>query len=164
VNVPLGSLAGEGSNPIGSEAAPDRGAAFASGPARTVVAVNVGGALVPAGLSLWLLVGRGLLGKGLVAVAAVTLVTHLLARPVRGLGIAVPVLAPPLAAAAAALLLEPAAPAGLAYAAGSLGTLIGADLLNLGKLRALAAPVVSIGGAGTFDGVFLSGIIAVLLA
>ncbi len=52
----------------------------------------------------------------------------------------------------------------LAYIAGSLGTLIGADLLNLGKIQGLGAPVASIGGAGKFDGIFLTGIIAVLLA
>ena len=32
------------------------------------------------------------------------------------------------------------------------------------QLRSLGAPVASIGGAGTFDGVFLTGVIAVLLA
>ena len=42
--------------------------------------------------------------------------------------------------------------------------MIGADLLNLDKIRGLGAPVVSIGGAGTFDGIFLTGIVAVLLA
>ena len=42
--------------------------------------------------------------------------------------------------------------------------LIGADLLNLGRIADLQAPVVAIGGAGTFDGVFLTGIIAGLLA
>ena len=52
----------------------------------------------------------------------------------------------------------------LAYIAGTLGTLIGGDLLNLGLLPGLGAPVASIGGAGTFDGVFLTGILAVLLA
>jgi uncharacterized membrane protein len=46
----------------------------------------------------------------------------------------------------------------------SLGTLIGADLLNLDKVQGLGAPVVSIGGAGTFDGIFVIGILAVLLA
>jgi uncharacterized membrane protein len=51
-----------------------------------------------------------------------------------------------------------------AYVAGTLGTLIGADILNLNKIRYMRAPVASIGGAGTFDGIFLSGIIAVLLA
>ena len=52
----------------------------------------------------------------------------------------------------------------LAYIAGGLGTLIGADLTNLDKVRGLGAPVASIGGAGTFDGIFLTGILAVLLA
>jgi len=45
-----------------------------------------------------------------------------------------------------------------------LGTLIGADLTNLDKLSGLGAPVASIGGAGTFDGIFLTGILAVILA
>lgn len=49
-----------------------------------------------------------------------------------------------------------------AYVSGSLGTLIGADLLNLDALRGLGAPVASIGGAGTFEGIFLTGIMAVL--
>jgi uncharacterized membrane protein len=52
----------------------------------------------------------------------------------------------------------------IAYMGGVLGTLIGADLNNLGRVADLGAPVVSIGGAGTFDGVFLTGILAVLLA
>jgi uncharacterized membrane protein len=52
----------------------------------------------------------------------------------------------------------------VAYISGTFGVLIGADLLNLKNLTALKAPVVSIGGAGTFDGIFLTGIIAVLLA
>ena len=38
------------------------------------------------------------------------------------------------------------------------------NLLNLGKVQGLGAPIVSIGGAGNFDGVFVTGIIAVLLA
>jgi uncharacterized membrane protein len=52
----------------------------------------------------------------------------------------------------------------LAYISGSLGTLIGADLLNLNNIQGLGAPVASIGGAGTFDGIFVTGILAVLLA
>ena len=42
--------------------------------------------------------------------------------------------------------------------------LIGADLMNLGAIRGLGTPVASIGGAGTFDGIFVTGIGAVLLA
>lgn len=59
-------------------------------------------------------------------------------------------------------MLHPAAIAGLAYVGGTLGSLVGADLANLGKVRRLGAPVAFIGGAGTFAGVFLAGIIAVL--
>jgi uncharacterized membrane protein len=51
----------------------------------------------------------------------------------------------------------------VAYVSGSMGALIGADIANLGRLAELGAPIVSIGGAGTFDGVFLTGIIAGLL-
>jgi uncharacterized membrane protein len=131
---------------------------------RTIVAVNVGGAVIPTLLSIYLMAKTGLYGRGLLGIAAVAAVVHALARPVPGVGIAVPTLAPPLVAAVAALLLSrPSAPA-LAYIAGSVGTLIGGDLLNLHKLRGLGAPVASIGGAGTFDGIFLTGILAVLLA
>lgn len=52
----------------------------------------------------------------------------------------------------------------MAYVSGSMGALIGADLANLGRVAEMGAPIVSIGGAGTFDGVFLTGIIAGLLA
>jgi uncharacterized membrane protein len=89
---------------------------------------------------------------------------HMVARPVPGLGIAVPALLPGIFAALVAVTLHPVAVAGLAYAGGPLGTLLGADLVNLPKVRRLGAPVVSIGGAGTFDGVFITGILAVLLA
>lgn len=42
--------------------------------------------------------------------------------------------------------------------------MIGADLMNLHRLAELGAPIASIGGAGTFDGIFLTGLLAVLLA
>jgi uncharacterized membrane protein len=67
-------------------------------------------------------------------------------------------------AATTALLVAQRNVAAVAYVSGSLGTLIGADLLNLGKIQGLGAPVMSIGGAGTFDGIFLTGIPAVPLA
>ena len=93
-----------------------------------------------------------------------TTVCHLLADPVPGVGIALPVFVPALTTAIVALLLSGRHAAPLAYISGSLGTLIGADLLNLGKLQGLGTPIASIGGAGTFDGVFLIGIVAVLIA
>jgi uncharacterized membrane protein len=129
----------------------------------TILAVNLGGAVIPTALSLYLLVNDRVWWQAAVAVAFVAVLVHALARPVQGLGIAVPALVPPLLAAGAGILLSTHAPAAVAYIGGTLGTLIGADLLNLGRLRELEAGVASIGGAGTFDGVFLSGIIAVLL-
>jgi uncharacterized membrane protein len=130
----------------------------------TIIAVNVGGAVIPGLLSLYLLARNRLWGLGLIAIVAVTVVCHILAEPVPGLGIALPVFVPPASAAIVALLLSRRYAAPLAYIGGSLGTLIGADLLNLGKVQGLGAPVASIGGAGTFDGIFLTGILAVLLA
>lgn len=132
--------------------------------ARTVLAVNLGGAILPAIVSGYLLLRHGFYLRGLLATAVVALVVHLAARPVRGLGITVPTFLPPLVAAAAALVLDRGAAPALAYVCGTMGTLVGADLLNLGKIRQLGAPVVSIGGAGTFDGIFVTGILAVLLA
>lgn len=130
----------------------------------TLIAVNVGGAVIPVLVSLYLLVSRGLWIRGAIAVAAMAVICHLVAKPVPGLGIAMPVFVPPLAAAGVALLLSRTEAAPLAYIAGSIGSLVGADLLNLDKVQDLGAPVASIGGAGTFDGVFLSGVLAVLLA
>lgn len=129
----------------------------------TVIAVNVGGAVIPFVLSLYLIVKHGLYGSSVLAVSLVTVVVHLMARPVHGVGIAVPIFIPPIITAVVATLIRYRNPAPLAYIAGSLGTLIGADLLNLDKVRGLGAPVASIGGAGKFDGIFLTGVMAVLL-
>ncbi|MBV8337344.1 MAG: DUF1614 domain-containing protein [Alphaproteobacteria bacterium] len=130
----------------------------------TVIAVNVGGAVIPGFLSFYLLVRYRLWLLGGLAIAIVALVCHLLAEPVPGLGIALPVFVPPLSAAAVALILSRSHAPALAYIGGSIGCLVGADLLNLGKIQGLGAPVASIGGAGTFDGIFLTGAFAVLLA
>jgi len=130
----------------------------------TVVAVNVGGALIPALISLYLFLRFGMPARMLLATAVVALVVHRMAYVVPGSGIAVPMLVPPLLAAGAALLLAFRRAPPVAYVAGSMGTLIGADLLNLSRVAEVGTPMVSVGGAGTFDGVFLTGIIAGLLA
>jgi uncharacterized membrane protein len=114
-------------------------------------------------LSIYLLFKNRLYVRGLIGAAIVAFIVHLLARPVRGLGISVPVFVPPLVAAGVALILAWDRAPAMAYISGCLGTLIGADLLNLDKIQGLGAPVASIGGAGTFDGVFLTGILGVLL-
>jgi uncharacterized membrane protein len=130
----------------------------------TVIAVNVGGAIIPAILSLYLLTRNALWFPGVLAIAMVSLIVHAMAYPVRGLGIAVPILGPPIASTVVALLISRRSVGPLAYAGGSLGTLIGADLLNIGRIQSLGAPVASIGGAGTFDGIFVAGLLAVLFA
>jgi len=129
-----------------------------------VVAVNVGSAIIPTLMSIYLLIKRQLWVKGVVATAIVALVIHWMADPIPGLGIAVPVFMPVVVTAIVAVMLSRDESAPLVYIAGSLGTLIGADLTNLDKVRGLRAPVASIGGAGTFDGIFLTGILAVLFA
>lgn len=131
---------------------------------RTIIAVNVGGALIPTLLSIYLVIQNRLYVRGLIAVAVVAGAVHLLAKPVHGVGITVPTFFPAVVAAIVAMILARWQAPPLAYVAGSLGTLIGADLLNLDKIQGLGAPVASIGGAGTFDAVFVSGILAVLLA
>ncbi|MGO8798829.1 MAG: DUF1614 domain-containing protein [Roseiarcus sp.] len=130
----------------------------------TIIAINVGGAVIPILLSVYLLTKNRLWAPGLVAILCVSAVCYWLATPIRGVGIALPLIAPPIAAAIVAMIVSWRNAAPLAYAGGSLGALIGADLLNLPKIQGLGAPVASIGGAGTFDGVFLTGVIAVLIA
>jgi uncharacterized membrane protein len=130
----------------------------------TVLAVNIGGAVIPTLMSTYLLLRYQLWGRATIAVVVIGLIIHSMATPVQGLGIAVPVFAPVVATAILAFILSREYAAPLAYIGGSLGTLIGADLANLDKIGGLGAPVASIGGAGTFDGIFLTGILAVLLA
>ncbi len=130
----------------------------------TVLAVNVGGAVIPTLMSIYLVLRYQLWLRAALAVIIVAIVIHSMATPVRGVGIAVPVFAPVVVTAILAFILSREYAAPLAYIGGSMGTLIGADLMNLGKINGLGAPVASIGGAGTFDGIFLTGILAVLLA
>ncbi len=130
----------------------------------TVIAVNLGGAVIPVILSIYLVARNKLYLRSVLAVGIVTAAVHTMAYPVPGVGIAEPMFIPPLVTAVVALVISREHAAPLAYIAGSLGTLIGADLLNIHKIHGLGAPVASIGGAGKFDGIFLTGLIAVLLA
>lgn len=130
----------------------------------TVLAVNVGGAVIPSVISVYLVFRTGLNIEMIIATAIVAAVVHKLARPIKGVGIGMPALIPPVLAAFTAAVLSPENAPAVAYISGTMGTLIGADLLNIQKIRGLGAPVASIGGAGTFDGIFLTGVLAVLLA
>ena len=133
-------------------------------PQEMVLAVNLGGAILPTCLSIYLLSHAENPVRMLLALAIVTYVVYRMARPISGVGIGTPMFIPPILAALSAMLINPHWAAPTAYVAGTLGTLIGADILHLGDLKHLNAPVASIGGAGTFDGIFLTGILAVLLS
>ena len=100
----------------------------------------------------------------LLAITIVTFICYSVSRPVKGLGIGMPIFIAPFTAAITAILISPQNSAPLAYICGTMGVLIGADILRIKDIPKLGAPIASIGGAGTFDGIFLTGIVAVLLA
>lgn len=131
----------------------------------TLISVNLGGCLIPIALSIYLFVNSQLsLSTTLFGITIIAIISFYFSRPIPGLGIGMPILIAPLSAALVGLFLEPAQSAPLAYISGTLGVLIGADLLHLKSIPRLGAPHASIGGAGTFDGIFITGIVAALLA
>ncbi len=135
----------------------------------TTLAVNVGGCVIPVAVAIYEViylaaVDPRLLGALGLASAVNVAVCYFLARPVARVGIALPALVPALVAATLALLLAPEQAPPIAFVAGIAGPLVGADLLHLRDVDKIATGVVSIGGAGTFDGIILSGIIAAYLA
>lgn len=120
-------------------------------PGKTVVAINVGGCLVPMLLSVYLVVHTPLSFEQLLpAIALVSLVAYYSNVLVQNVGVIMPILAAPFAVA-------------LAYVGGALGVLLGADLLRRRELSHSGEPIVSIGGAGSVDGIFVTGILAVLI-
>jgi uncharacterized membrane protein len=126
------------------------------------LAINVGGAIIPAALSCYLLLKAPVL-PALVSTLLMVIICKFLARPMPGRGLAIPMFVPPVLATLFAVLLAGEFAAPVAYISGVLGTLIGGDLLNLRKARRLGTGIISIGGAGVFDGIFLVGIFSVIL-
>jgi uncharacterized membrane protein len=141
---------------------------------QTIVAVNVGGCLIPTGLAIYLATHLWRAGPqvqwALIVAALINIyICWRIARPIPGLGIAIPAFVPPLVAVLAAWILLAGerydlVRAPVAFVAGVSGPLIGADLLNLRKFERISAGVTSIGGAGTFDGIVISGLVAAFFA
>ncbi|MBK6583318.1 MAG: DUF1614 domain-containing protein [Gammaproteobacteria bacterium] len=134
-----------------------------------VIALNVGGCVIPLLIVMYQLMRLGSSDAAvfpalLLACALNTAACYLMARPVAGLGILLPIFVPGCLAALLALFLAPAHAPGVAFCAGVLGPLIGADLLHLRDLGRRGAGLLSIGGAGTFDGIVVSGFLAVMLS
>jgi uncharacterized membrane protein len=134
----------------------------------TIMAVNVGGCVIPVGLAIYEMVGLAPQSGALAAIAGAAgvniAVCYILAKPVEGVGIMMPAMIPAVVACAMALILAPAIATPVAFVAGVAGPLIGADLLHLRDVERIASGMVSIGGAGTFDGILLTGILALYLA
>lgn len=131
----------------------------------TQISINLGGCLIPAALSIYLFSNSALsLPSTLLGIAIITMISYFFSRPIQGLGIGMPILVAPVSAALVGLLISPEQSAPLAYISGTLGVLIGADLLHMKDISRLGTPYASIGGAGTFDGIFITGIVAAMLA
>jgi len=131
----------------------------------TLVALNVGGCVVPLVFGGWVAWHAGLgWAEAAVEVAVVGAVSWRASRVEPGVGVTMWAWVAPLAAIACAAIVDTPAMAPLAYVGATLGTLIGADLLRLHEAASEEAAVLCIGGAGTRDGIFLAGVIAVLLA
>ena len=131
------------------------------------IAINLGGAVIPILLSFYFIFLSWRAGFDLKSVLIATILmiilAKFLARVIPGRGISLPAFIPPIFSAIFALIIAPNFAAPVAFIAGTLGVLIGADLLNLKKVQKYGG-FVSIGGAGVFDGIFLVGIISALLA
>lgn len=142
------------------------------------LAVNLGGCIIPVAICLHLLLERrASLPKAALGIAVVAIITYAAAEPVPNEGILLPFWLSPVLGALCGLILSRGyrrAPP-LAYISGAVGTLLGADIMNIltpGVIPSLSPLlshvskplVLSIGGAGVFDGIFLTGIFSVLLA
>jgi len=129
--------------------------------------INLGGAVVPVLLSVYFLFRVSRAGFDLepifLATILMIIISKFLSRVIPGRGISLPAFIPPIFSALFALILAPDFAAPSAFISGVLGTLVGADLLNLRRAQRFGG-FLSIGGAGVFDGIFLVGIISALLA
>lgn len=138
-----------------------------------LVGINVGGALIPLLLSFYLIWKNSLRpGRVIGGVILVGAITYLVTYPDPQHGIVSPFplwLFPIVSASLLSALFawkEERKAAPFAYVIGTLGVLIGADLLHLFEL--VSTPIHTttnavIGGANVFDMVFITGVLAVFL-
>ena len=126
------------------------------------ITINLGGAIIPLCLSAFFLT-KIPFEPVLIATILMIVISHHLARIIPGRGITLPAFVPPIFSALFALILAPGFAAPTAFVSGVLGVLIGADISNLKKIQRISPGMLSIGGAGVFDGIFLVGIVSVFL-
>lgn len=138
---------------------------------KTLIAVNVGGAIIPTLLSLTLIYlafkSTTLFLPLVVDLILVIIMCKIFSRVIIGVGVVMNPLIAPLFSVVLSFMLFYKLPYLIpvaAYISSVLGSLIGADLLNLKKIIESSPQIISIGGMGTFDGIFMSGLFAVMLA
>jgi len=136
-----------------------------------VIGVNAVGFFIPTTITIKMLVQRRVPWKQfcllVVIIAAVTYL-YTFFHPVLGMVIYLFAIPPILAAAIAFMLRKMKGasefnPAILSYAGATIGVLVGADLLNLYRLadHDWGKPIlVSVGGGGVLDAIFLAGVVA----
>ncbi len=129
---------------------------------KQIFAINLGGCIIPLLLCAYLLPKAPSLPT-LFATTIAVVVCYRISRVMPGIGIVIPALLPPLISVALAFIFSPHNKIPVAYISGVMGVLIGADILNLPNLGRYPG-MMSIGGAGVFDGIFLVGIISAFLA
>jgi len=175
VNIPLYRIKRDMIR-VDNEALPFAGAGnpFGSAPVwETVISLNLGGALIPAAISVYLLYratvieGVALLQPVAAGIIIVAIIAWLATRSVPGYGLRAPLFIPGLAALLCGLLLTGGMglSAGVtAFVAGTAGTLLGAGVAQLPRIRDIEIPEVSIGGTGMFGAIFLACILSALIA
>jgi len=140
----------------------------------SVVAVNVGGCVIPVLLAIRMMRfiadgGSDAITVTVVGMVVNSLICYRMAQPVPNLGIRLPFFLPALVALTLTWFGLPAEElrsyrAPVAFVIGITGPLVGADLLHWKDFKKIAGGMVSIGGAGTWDGIVLSGLLAALFA
>lgn len=127
------------------------------------LAINVGGAIIPLFLALYLL-PRVPWQPTAIATALMIVLSFFVSRTISGRGIGLSMILPAIFAALFGLILAPDAAAPVAFISGVIGVLVGADVARLSQVNKGEPKMLSIGGAGVFDGIVLVGIVSALLA
>ncbi len=127
------------------------------------VSINLGGAIIPL-LIVGYFISQIPLDSLLITTSVVAFFSFIGARFIQKKGVVISMMLPVLFSAFFSLMLAPEYAVELAFSAGVLGVLIGADLLRIPFILRKEGGVVSIGGAGIFDAIFLVGLASAILA
>ncbi|MCX6682766.1 MAG: DUF1614 domain-containing protein [Methanoregula sp.] len=139
----------------------------------TPISLNLGGAVIPGAVSVYLLlqmhhvIGESVYVQAGVALLIVAVITKILTTVTPASGVRAPLLVPAASALLCGVILTGStglAAAVVAFVAGTTGTLLGAGIFTIPSLKTTGIPSLSIGGAGTFGTVFICGILAALIA